>query len=109
MSRLVAAARQAPPGFGGYPLVVKTQTGEPGVRHQNTVMGELLKAVSRRRFGAIVERHNGDRYVKDFASWDHLVALIFAQLGGVSSLRELEAVWNDLACAVADRLDREPP
>jgi putative transposase len=94
MSRLVAAARQAPRGFGGYFLVVETQKGELGVRWENTVLGHLLKAVSRRRFGAIVARHAGDKYIKDFSSWDHLVTLVFAQLGGVSSLRELAAVWN---------------
>ena len=94
MSRLVAAARQAPPGFGGYPVVVETQQGELGVRYEHTVLGQLLKALSRRQFGAIVERHQGDRYIKDFKSWDHLVTLIFAQLGGTASLRELETVWN---------------
>ena len=64
------------------------------MRYQNTVLGGLLKAISRRRFGAMVERHKGDKYIKDFSSWDHLVAMVFAQLGGVSSLRELVAVWN---------------
>src|SRR5665213_4255578 len=67
---------------------------EPGVHYQNTVLGALLKALPRRQFAAIVERHRGDRYVKGFSAWDHLVTLVFAQLGGVSSLRELEAVWN---------------
>jgi hypothetical protein len=65
-----------------------------GVRYQNTVFGSLLKAVPRRRFAAIVERHGGDKYVKGFSSWDHLVTLVFGQLGGLSSLREVETVWN---------------
>jgi putative transposase len=94
MSQSAAAARQAPPRFGGYFLVIETQKGELGVRYQNTVLGGLLKALSRRRFATIVSRHNGDKYVKDFASWDHLVTMVFAQLGGLSSLREVEAVWN---------------
>jgi IS4 transposase len=64
------------------------------VRYQHTVLGSLLKAVSRRQFAAIVSRHEGDRYVKEFSSWDHLVTLVFAQLGGLSSLRQVEAVWN---------------
>jgi hypothetical protein len=64
------------------------------VRYQNTVLGGLLKAISRRRFSAIVAQHNGDKYVKDFSSWDHLVTLVFAQLGGLSSPRQVEAVWN---------------
>ncbi len=64
------------------------------MRYQNTVLGNLLKAVSRRRFAAMVGRHEGDKYIKDFSSWDHLVTLVFAQFSGVSSLRELVAVWN---------------
>jgi putative transposase len=94
MSRCVAGARQAPGPFCGYFLVVKTQKVERGVRYQNTVLGDLLKVVSRRHFAAIVSRHEGDRYIKDFSSWDHLVSLVFAQLGGLSSLREVAAVWN---------------
>jgi putative transposase len=64
------------------------------VRYHHTVLGGLMKTVSRRGFAAIVKRHNGDKYGKGFASWDHLVTLIFAQLGGLSSLREVETVWN---------------
>jgi putative transposase len=65
-----------------------------GVRYQNTVLGGLVKVVRRRAFAAIVERHNGDKYSKGFSSWDHLVTLTFGQLGGLSSLRAVETVWN---------------
>jgi putative transposase len=64
------------------------------VRYQNTVLGDLLKVLPRRRFAAIVERHKGDKYIKGFSSWDHLVTLISAQLGGLSSLREVQTVCN---------------
>ena len=64
------------------------------MRYHNTVLGSLMKAVSRRGFAAIVKRHDGDKYSKGFSSWDHLMALVFAQLGGLSSLREVETVWN---------------
>jgi len=94
MSRLVAGARQALPRFGSYFLVVKTQKEELGVHYQDTVLSGLLKVVSRRRFGAMVSRHDADRYVKGFASWDHLVTLVFAQLSGLSSLRQVETIWN---------------
>jgi putative transposase len=94
MIRFVAGARQAPQPFCGYFLVVETQKGEPGVRYQNTVLGELLKVLPRRAFASIVSQHKGDRYVKEFDSWDHLVTLLFGQLGGISSLRELVEVWN---------------
>jgi IS4 transposase len=94
MDRLVVAARQAPPRFSGILLVEETQKGELGVRYQNTVLGDLLKVLPRRCFAAIVERHKGDKYIKGFSSWDHLVTLISAQLGGLSSLREVQTVWN---------------
>src|SRR5260370_41255395 len=57
----IVAARQAPPRFGGILLVEETQKGVLGVRYQNTVFGSLLKAVPRRRFAAIVERHGGGK------------------------------------------------
>src|SRR5262249_45472342 len=92
--RLVVAARQAPPRFSGILLVDETQNGELGVRYQNTVLSDLLKVLPRRRFAASVERHKGDKYIKGFSSWDHLVTLICAQLGRLSRLREVQAVWN---------------
>lgn len=64
------------------------------MRYQDTVLGGVLKVLPRRVFASIVSRHEGDRYVKGFHSWDHLVMLLFAQLGGLSSLRELVKLWN---------------
>jgi putative transposase len=58
-----------------------------------SVFSALLKPISRRRFAASVARHDGDAYDKNFSSWDHLAALVFAQLSGVDSLRGLEASW----------------
>ena len=70
-------------------LVVETQKG-PSMRYVDSIFGSLLKPIDRRRFQAIVDRHDGDAYDKSFKSWDHLVALIYAQLGHVGSLRGLE-------------------
>jgi IS4 transposase len=64
------------------------------MRFRISILASLLKPISRRRFAATVERHDGDAYDKSFRSWDQLVTLIFAQLGAVDSLRELVAVWN---------------
>jgi IS4 transposase len=57
-------------------------------------LGKLLEPINRRQFEAIVGRHDGDAYDKSFHSWDHLVALIFAQFSAADSLRGLEARWN---------------
>lgn len=64
------------------------------MRYCDSILGELLKPISRRRFAAIVDRHDGDAYDKSFTSWDHLVTLTFAQLSGVDRLRTLESLWN---------------
>ena len=64
------------------------------MRPYNNVFVELLKPIDRRAFKEIARRHAGDAYDKSFKSWDHLVALVFAQLSGTSSLRELVAAFN---------------
>ncbi len=62
-----------------YFLVVETQKG---TEHAilDSIFGSLLKPIDRRQFQAIVDGYDGDAYDKTFKSWDHLVALIFAQL-----------------------------
>ncbi|MFI4961986.1 MAG: IS4 family transposase [Hyphomicrobiales bacterium] len=59
-----------------------------------TIFSQLVEPLDRRSFAAIVERHDGDAYDKSFDSWDHLMALLFAQFNRVDSLRELESEWN---------------
>jgi putative transposase len=59
-----------------------------------SIFGKLLEPINRRHFKATVERHNGDAYDKSFGSYDHLVALIFAQFTAAQGLRGLEANWN---------------
>ena len=64
------------------------------MRYCDSIFGHLLKPISRQWFAGVVARHEADAYDKEFRSWDHLALLIFAQLGGVGSLRGLEAAWN---------------
>jgi putative transposase len=64
------------------------------MRYRDSIFGGLLKPIDRRQFRAIVERFEGDAYDKSFKSWDHLVALVFAQLSGIGSLRGLETAFN---------------
>jgi putative transposase len=67
---------------------------EPGMRYRDSIFASLLKPISRQAFQSIVERCDGDAYDKSFDSWNHLVALIYAQLGAIDSLRGLVAGWN---------------
>lgn len=64
------------------------------MRYSDSILGHILKPISRRWFDRLVERENGNAYDKTFASWSHLVALIYAQLSGLCSLRGVTASWN---------------
>lgn len=64
------------------------------MRFTPSIFGKVLEGINRRQFQAIVDGHDGDAYDKSFKSWDHLVALIYAQFSASSSLRGLEASWN---------------
>jgi len=64
------------------------------MRFADSIFASLLKPIDRRRFAEVVDEYDGDAYDKSFTSWDHLVALVYAQLGKVESLRALEAGFN---------------
>jgi putative transposase len=74
-------------------LVVETQK-EPSMRFADSIFASLLKPINRRQFQKIVDQHDGDAYDKSFKSWDHLIALVYAQLAGIEGLRALEATFN---------------
>jgi putative transposase len=57
-------------------------------------IGQAFQYLPRAAFDRIVERHKANRYVKRFGSWDLLVSMVYAQLSGVRSLRELEIGFN---------------
>jgi putative transposase len=74
-------------------LVVETQK-EPSMRFADSIFASLLKPIDRRQFQKVVDRHDGDAYDKSFKSWDHLIALVYAQLAGIQGLRALETGFN---------------
>lgn len=64
------------------------------MRFRDSIFGGLLEPINRRQFQTVVDGLNGDAYDKSFKSWDHLVALIYAQLSGADGLRGLVAGFN---------------
>jgi putative transposase len=55
---------------------------------------ELLQLVPRGAFDRIVREQAGNRYVKKFGCWQHLVAMLYVQFSGARSLRQAEAGLN---------------
>src|SRR5512144_1818616 len=67
------------------------------VRHQNSVFHDLLKHLPWAGFDRLVETHGADARVRRLTTKSQLVALLYAQFSGVSSLREIEAGLNSHA------------
>lgn len=62
--------------------------------YSKTRFGQLLEGLPRSVFDRHVGDLNADKYSKGFRRWDQLLAMIFAQVSGVKSLRELETAFN---------------
>ena len=61
------------------------------MRHQNSVFHAVLKQVPMNEFDRLVALHGADDGERGFDTKSHFVALLYAQLSGASSLREIEA------------------
>jgi putative transposase len=55
---------------------------------------QLLQSIPRGAFDRIVREQAGNRHVKRFGCWQHLVTMLYAQFSGATSLRQLEAGLN---------------
>ena len=58
--------------------------------------GELLGLLPRGVFERAVEQNKADRYRKSFSCWQQLVAMLYVQFRGASSLRVVESGFNAL-------------
>jgi len=78
-------------GFNVMNQMLRQHVGNPTMRHHNTLLHDLGKAMPRWRFEHLVRRTGADRRVRTLPSWSQFVALVYAQLAGITSLRELVA------------------
>jgi hypothetical protein len=61
------------------------------VRRRNSVFHDVLKRVPWAAFDGLVGERRSDEGTRSFISRQHLTGLLFAQLSGAGSLREIEA------------------
>jgi Transposase DDE domain/Domain of unknown function (DUF4372) len=59
------------------------------VRHQNSVFHDLLKRVPWEVFDRLVAEHGADRRVRRLSTKSQFIALLYGQLSGAASLREI--------------------
>lgn len=57
--------------------------------HSNTVFSQLLKFVPKSVFQKAVDQYDGDKRCRTLFCWDQFVAMLFAQVSGCGSLRDL--------------------
>src|SRR3990172_5686747 len=61
------------------------------MRHQNSVFHDLMKHVPWNEFERLVAKHGADARVRRLSTKSQFMALLYGQLSGASSLREIEA------------------
>jgi hypothetical protein len=54
-----------------------------------SIFSQILQLISRTGFDAAVGKHKAERHARGFSSWGQFVAMLFCQLGGAKSLREI--------------------
>lgn len=55
---------------------------------------QIMKGLPRRKIDRLVATHGSDKWNKGFTTFNQLTVMIFAQLSGQTSLRDLEAAFN---------------
>ena len=62
--------------------------------HSNTIFHQLLKFLPHSCFQKTVDRYNGDYRRRKLSCWDQLLAMLFCQLCGRQSLRDIVEGFN---------------
>ena len=63
--------------------------------HQNTIFRQVTDNLPWRRLDALIAEHCADRGVRSLSTRDMLLTLLFAQLSGTRSLRDIQAVTDN--------------
>ncbi|NDV80322.1 IS4 family transposase, partial [Dysgonomonas sp. 511] len=58
------------------------------------VFTQLCSFLPKRVFDCLVDKYEGNKYVKSFTCWNHLLVLIFGQLSNRESLRDLIGILD---------------
>jgi hypothetical protein len=56
------------------------------------IFSQLVEFLPNRVFDWIVKKYQGDRYIKSFSCWNQLLIMMYGQLSGSESLRELVCI-----------------
>lgn len=62
------------------------------MNHGKFVFSQLVEFLPKRVFDCIVMKYQGDKYIKLFSCWNQLLIMMYGQLSGCESLRELVCI-----------------
>ena len=55
------------------------------------IFGQLIKSLDRKKIAEMSRKHGGEKYVKSFDGYTHLLTMLYAVIQRFDSLREIEA------------------
>lgn len=58
------------------------------------IFSQLCEFLPKNQFDWYVKKYDGNKYIKSFTCWNHLLVMIFGQLSNRESLRDLVTVLN---------------
>src|ERR1700689_3406248 len=61
------------------------------MRHDNSVLHQIMKHIPWAEFERLVEERHADKHVRRLTTKSQLIAMLYAQFSGAASLREIEA------------------
>jgi len=64
------------------------------MNYSNTIFNQLLNFLPRQHFNQLVEEYQADKYTKNMTVWNQFIAMLYAQVTGKDSLREIETGFN---------------
>ena len=79
------------------------------MRHENSVFHALSKHIPWAMFDRLVDEHGADRRVRRLSTKSQLIALLYGQLSGAASLREIEKTNPEFgACTLSMGIAESP-
>ena len=58
------------------------------------IYGQLVKSLNRDKIVEISRKHGGEKYVKSFDGYTHLLTMLYAVIQQFDSLREIEVIGD---------------
>lgn len=81
--------------YGKIQFANKTKPRNTDIKHNTTILEQILSFIDKKVFEKIVEKTGADKWIKKFNTWNQLLVMILAQIFTAHGLRSIENVAND--------------